>query len=171
MPINKVDYFGETLIDISDSTISPEKVLKGEIGYDKTGNRIIGIAEQGGGGQEEIDKFVQGFSDIIITNAEFVRTNAFSEFLNLSKVVLNNANEIYESAFYGCSSLETLVIKYSAGPVRLQNANALFQTRIDQGSGYIYFPKSFVEYYKNAPNWDYYQRSIRAIEDYPDIVN
>lgn len=45
MPVNKVEYFGETLIDISDSTITPEKVLKGEIEYDKAGNKIDGNIE------------------------------------------------------------------------------------------------------------------------------
>lgn len=45
MPVNKVEYFGETLIDISDSTITPAKMLKDEIGYDKTGQKQTGSIE------------------------------------------------------------------------------------------------------------------------------
>lgn len=50
MPVNRVDYFGETLIDISDSTVTAETLPKGMIGYDKAGNRVEGLAETGGGG-------------------------------------------------------------------------------------------------------------------------
>ena len=42
MPVNRVDYFGETLIDISDSTITAETLPKGQIGYNAKGERIVG---------------------------------------------------------------------------------------------------------------------------------
>lgn len=42
MPNNKVVYFGETLIDISDSTITPETLPKGQIAYNAKGERIVG---------------------------------------------------------------------------------------------------------------------------------
>lgn len=37
-------------MDISDSTITADKILNGFIGYDKAGNRITGTASSGGGG-------------------------------------------------------------------------------------------------------------------------
>ena len=45
MPVNRVDYFGETLIDISDSTLTEENLGEGEIGYNKAGERVMGTAK------------------------------------------------------------------------------------------------------------------------------
>lgn len=42
MAINRVDYGEDTLIDISDSTVTPDKLLRGTVAYDKNGNRIVG---------------------------------------------------------------------------------------------------------------------------------
>lgn len=44
MPVNKVDYYGRTLIDISDSTIGPSTTLEGYVGYDADGKRFVGTA-------------------------------------------------------------------------------------------------------------------------------
>lgn len=42
MAVNKVDYFGETLIDISDSTVSPSNLLYGTVAYNAEGEKITG---------------------------------------------------------------------------------------------------------------------------------
>lgn len=42
MAISRVDYFGKTLIDISDSTVTAETLIEGTVAYTKTGERIIG---------------------------------------------------------------------------------------------------------------------------------
>lgn len=42
MAVNKVDYFGNTLIDISDSTVSPSNLLDGTVAYNAAGEKIIG---------------------------------------------------------------------------------------------------------------------------------
>lgn len=42
MAINRVDYGEDTLIDISDSTVTPEYLRTGRVAYDKKGNRITG---------------------------------------------------------------------------------------------------------------------------------
>lgn len=43
MPINKVDFFGKTLIDISDSTVSRNVLPSGVVAYSASGERLIGI--------------------------------------------------------------------------------------------------------------------------------
>lgn len=40
--VNKVIYSGITLIDISDSTVSPSDIKDGKKAYDKSGSPIIG---------------------------------------------------------------------------------------------------------------------------------
>ena len=42
MPINKVVYGGVTIVDISDSTVTPETLGNGVTAYDKTGAKITG---------------------------------------------------------------------------------------------------------------------------------
>lgn len=42
MTINKVVYDGNTLIDISDSTVTADALLAGQVAYDKDGERIVG---------------------------------------------------------------------------------------------------------------------------------
>lgn len=44
MPINIVNYGQRTLIDLSNDTITPDKVLSGYTGHDKTGALITGTA-------------------------------------------------------------------------------------------------------------------------------
>lgn len=67
------------------------------------------------------------------------------------------------------SKLETLILR-SEKTTGLQSKNALANTPIASGTGYIYVPKSLVEQYKVATNWSVYAAQIRAIEDYPEIT-
>ena len=45
MGVNKVEYFGETLIDITDSTVTPESMASGTIAYNAAGERIVGTGD------------------------------------------------------------------------------------------------------------------------------
>ncbi len=67
------------------------------------------------------------------------------------------------------SKLDTLIIR-AEKITSLQSKNALTNTPIASGTGYIYVPKSLVEQYKAATNWVVYAAQIRAIEDYPEIT-
>ena len=42
MGINKVMYGSKTVIDLSGSTVAPDKMLKGIIGYNAAGEEVIG---------------------------------------------------------------------------------------------------------------------------------
>lgn len=42
MAVNKVIYDGNVLIDISDSTLTPETLLEGVVAYNAAGERIVG---------------------------------------------------------------------------------------------------------------------------------
>ncbi len=42
MAINKVIYDGETLMDVTDSTVSEESLLEGAVAYNAAGERIVG---------------------------------------------------------------------------------------------------------------------------------
>lgn len=47
MAINKVIYDGRVLIDLSDSTVTPETLAEGVVAYNAAGERIIGTMKPG----------------------------------------------------------------------------------------------------------------------------
>lgn len=49
MAVNKVIFDNTTLIDITDSTVTPETLLEGYTAYAANGSKIIGTAKSGGG--------------------------------------------------------------------------------------------------------------------------
>ena len=44
-------------------------------------------------------------------------------------------------------------------------------TPLAKGTGYIYVPRALLNDYKTAENWSTYAAQIRAIEDYPELIN
>lgn len=94
---------------------------------------------------------------------------AFSTCQKLTRVDLSVVQTIYNASFNGCIELETFIIRNEAGVCKMVNANALGNTPIDRGTGYIYVPRALVDSYKAANSWSTYADQIRAIEDYPDI--
>ena len=86
----------------------------------------------------------------------------------LEKVDFNILQSINQAAFYGCSSLKTVIIR-SENICYLDTSDAFKETPIETGTGYIYVPSALVDNYKAATNWSTYANQIRAIEDYPDI--
>jgi hypothetical protein len=69
-------------------------------------------------------------------------------------------------AFGGCQALTTLVLRNTAKVATLSNSNALKNTPIASGTGYIYAPHALVDSYKAATNWSTYAAQFRALEDY-----
>ena len=76
---------------------------------------------------------------------------------------------IGNSTFRYCSQLSTLILRKN-DVCTLANINALANTPIASGTGYVYVPASLVDAYKAATNWVTYANQIRAIEDYPEIT-
>ncbi len=87
----------------------------------------------------------------------------------LTVVDVPNVTSIAANSFEGCSALTALILR-SATVCTMANTNALANSAIASGTGYIYVPRSLVDTYKAATNWSTYAEQIRAIEDYPDIT-
>ena len=49
MAINKVEFGGQTLIDLTNDTVTPEKLMAGETAHDRSGASIVGTATGSGG--------------------------------------------------------------------------------------------------------------------------
>lgn len=82
---------------------------------------------------------------------------------------VGQASSLAAQAFNACSALVTLIIRRTAGVCTLNNTNAISNSGIGKGTGYVYVPAALVDSYKAASNWSTYATQIRAIEDYPDI--
>lgn len=98
-----------------------------------------------------------------------IGSSCFEKAINLRMVDLHALTRMYQWAFWGCSALETVIIR-SANIPSMQNINAFTNSGIANGTGYIYVPSALVEAYKVGTNWSEYANQIRAIEDYPQIT-
>jgi hypothetical protein len=101
--------------------------------------------------------------------ATAVPTQCFNSCSILSKVDFGAAKSIAASALVYCELLTTLILRRADAICTLANKNALTDTAIENGTGYVYVPKGLIETYKTATNWSTFASQFRAIEDYPDI--
>lgn len=65
--------------------------------------------------------------------------------------------------------LETFILGAST-VCTLNNSNVFENSAISRGTGYIYVPAALVDSYRAATNWSVYAAQIRAIEDYPEVL-
>lgn len=110
-----------------------------------------------------------------LTNLNFplatsIPTNCFYTCGGVTKADFGAAKSIAANAFAYCDSLSTLILRRTDAICTLANTtNALKNTPIESGTGYVYVPSALVDTYKAATNWATYANQFRAIEDYPDI--
>lgn len=92
MPVNKVIYDGNTLIDLSGDTVSPDKLMEGVTAHDKTGAQIVGTATGGGGATEP---YVE---------------ETYDSYGNLTGAVLHGHTKVRNTAFFCCSKLALIFL-------------------------------------------------------------
>lgn len=93
--------------------------------------------------------------------------SSFRDNKGVTRVELDACSKVDTLSFYGCSKLETLILRKSDAVCTLQNVNAFNGTPIANGTGYVYVPAALVD--GTMAGWSTYATQIRAIEDYPDI--
>ena len=108
---------------------------------------------------------------VVLPEGNNVGIRAFSGCTNLVLVDLGNSSvpsspKVNSEGFTYCAALKAVVIRPTNGTYSLGSTNAFTGTPIADGTGYVYFPRKYVDYYKTATNWSTYEAQIRAIEDY-----
>lgn len=93
----------------------------------------------------------------------------FMSCTNLQKADFPVLQNINAGSFLECRNLKTLILR-TGSVVTLANTGAFGTTPIQWGTGYVYVPKSLVDSYKSATNWSTFANQIRAIEDYPEVL-
>lgn len=69
--------------------------------------------------------------------------------------------------FSGCTNLEKLVIEQSNSVCTVNTSGFLNNTKIGNGTGYIYVPDTLVSSYQNATNWSTYASQIKGLSELP----
>jgi hypothetical protein len=107
--------------------------------------------------------------EVSFPNVTVVYTNAFSGCTSLNKAVFDKpVGFVRQTAFSKCSALTALVLKGETLS-SLSYTNVFQATPIENGTGFIYVPKTLIEEYKVATNWINFSEQFRAIEDFPEI--
>lgn len=108
-----------------------------------------------------IDGTINEFKDNLLKK---VGVHAFSACTALTMVDVPNVTSIAENAFNGCSALIALILR-GATVCTMSSANALTNSAIANGTGYICVPSALVDSYKSATNFSTYADQFKAIED------
>ena len=97
-----------------------------------------------------------------------IGSGAFRNCAALTAIRLPKITAIGTSAFNGCSSLAGLILPIDAGATlpTLAATNAIANTPIASGTGYIYITDSRVNELKAATNWSTYAAQIRPLSEY-----
>jgi hypothetical protein len=127
---------------------------------------------------ETLDRFAfyqcKNLEKVKFTKVTDVGSECFGGCVKLHTADFNKATRISlywdnSSAFSGCISLTSLILRNTEQICELQGTSVFYKTPIANGTGYIYVPKALIEDYKSATNWSTFAEQFRAIEDYPDI--
>lgn len=71
MAVNKVIFGGETVVDLTQDTVTPETLLKGATAHDKTGEQIVGTYEVGGNTETEYET-VDSVDEMTDTSKQYI---------------------------------------------------------------------------------------------------
>jgi hypothetical protein len=116
-------------------------------------------------------------------NATVVEDNAFSGCEKLVAIDLPKVTSIGSLAFYGCTSLETLILRTTETVCVIDltafDNSGFLQNLQGTNNGYIYVPAVMYEYYRvgyeqplaSVLGEGAFDRIVRKIEDYPEICN
>ena len=106
-------------------------------------------------------------TDINLPILPSVGSYTFRDCTSLEMVDFPLAKDIWSYAFTGCTNLRKLVLRFPTG-CSLRDVNALTNTPIESGTGFVYVPDNLVEQYKAATNWSTYASQIKPISELPE---
>lgn len=110
-----------------------------------------------------------GLETVKLPKLTTVSTQAFYGCTKLTHADCGMLGNLPAQTFNACSALTELILRKSNSICTLSNVNAINNTAIGKGTGYVYVPSALVDSYKGNANWSAFAEQIRAIEDYPDI--
>lgn len=98
-----------------------------------------------------------------------VSTQTFYSCTKLQHADCGQLGSLPAQTFNACSALTELILRKTGSICSLSNVNAVNNSPIGKGTGYVYVPAALIDSYKTATNWSTFADQFRAIEDYPEI--
>lgn len=167
-------------------------------GLDENGNNVdtvqisgsIHVPEVSPSTKSKIDAAKEIYPNLVITYdavGKYLSTQLVERTLN-GMYVNKTVTKVGTYAFYRCSALTgvdfyavtsignqafrqsgltTMILRMETVPTL--TTDVFEHTPMLNGNGYIYVPRSLVDFYKAATNWSTYADQILAIEDHPDV--
>jgi len=102
--------------------------------------------------------------NVYVPKLTTLTTLVFSSCTSLEVIDLPCVTKIGGKCFVGTTNLKAVILRSStlatAGETIFKNS------KIMEGTGFVYVPSALVDDYKTATNWTEYANQIRALEDY-----
>lgn len=105
-------------------------------------------------------------TNVYIPSVTSIGGQCFRGCTSLTCVDLPAVNSFSDNVFYGATGLTALVIRRTVNVASLLISDALLNTPIASGTGYIYVPGTLLNTYKTATNWSIYADQFRKLEDW-----
>lgn len=110
-----------------------------------------------------------GLTTVHMSLVASIPSQCFYTCTSLKHADFGKVSSIAAQSFNACSALTELILRKTDVLCTLSNVNAINNSPIGKGTGYIYVPAALIEDYKVATNWSTFANQFRAIEDYPEI--
>lgn len=110
-----------------------------------------------------------GLETVKLPKLTTVSTQVFYGCTKLQHADCGLLGNLPAQTFNACSALTELILRKSNSICTLSNVNAINNTPIGKGTGYVYVTSALKEDYASNTNWSAFAEQIRAIEDYPEI--
>lgn len=109
----------------------------------------------------------RSIKEIVLPVCTKIGNGAFSFCTGLEKVdcKATGSIEIGNSAFGSTTALKALIIRSNSVATML-STNALYESGIFFGKGYIYVPSALIDSYKAATNWSTFANQFRKLEEW-----
>lgn len=118
------------------------------------------------GDDELCDRIIMGtLTEYKESRIRKIAEGVFGGFTALTVVDVPEVTTIAQNAFLDCTVLEALILR-SNTIVTIENSNALGNSGIANGTGFVYVPSALIAGYQAATNWSVYAAQIRALESY-----
>ena len=125
MAVNKVEYAGKVLLDLTEDTVSPDKLVIGATAHDKTGAKIIGTLEDVGSSENNCEAYLV---DVTNPTVSFKKTSGTikaygyayattkSQWGGSSTTVYSfDGTNYYKAAYYGSPTATNITLGVSGG--------------------------------------------------------
>lgn len=159
---------GENITSVNYLALNAEQLVEVDLSeFRPTAITEVRSAFQSCGSLQKLD--LGGINTSNVTNMSSLGNScSVLKYVNLNgwstDSVTNNG-----SMFSFCSKLEAVVID-SPSVFRLTNANALSDSGIQRGTGFVYVPDNLVDEYKTATNWTTVADQIKPLSELPQEV-